>query len=78
MTERTPTWLTVTECLKRISVARSTWDKWRRRGDAPRATRLPNGQLRINEADLQAWLDTHAETQQSPTLTHSNEGQADD
>ena len=60
-------WLTVAQCLDRLSVARSTWDKWRRRGIAPAAARLPNGQLRINQQALETWLAGCAETNDQRT-----------
>lgn len=38
-------------------LARSTFDDWRARGVAPRVIKLPNGQIRIDRDDLNAWLD---------------------
>jgi len=34
-----------------------TFYRWRETGKAPRAVRLPNGELRIWRSDLDAWLD---------------------
>ena len=67
--DSTHVWLTVNQCLERLLVARSTWDKWRQRGAAPPATRLPNGHLRIRATDLENWLKQQAEPphQQTPT-----------
>jgi predicted DNA-binding transcriptional regulator AlpA len=48
--------LTVDDILQNLSVPRSTWDKWRAKGTAPVALKLPNGQLRIELAEFQAWL----------------------
>jgi hypothetical protein len=31
----------------------------RARGKAPRCIRLPNGQIRVRRADLDAWLEAH-------------------
>ena len=42
-------------------LARSTFDDWRAKGRAPKVIKLPNGQLRVARADLNAWLD--AQTQ---------------
>jgi hypothetical protein len=39
------------------SLARSTFDDWRARGVAPKVIKLPNGQLRVDRTDLNAWLD---------------------
>jgi len=49
-------WLTVEQCLLELNIPRSTWEKWRQRGRAPRAKRLPNGQLRIHRECLDRWL----------------------
>ncbi len=42
-------------------LARSTFDDWRARGAAPKVIKLPNGQLRIDRADLNAWLDSRTQ-----------------
>ncbi|MHB8341988.1 MAG: helix-turn-helix transcriptional regulator [Mycobacteriales bacterium] len=55
-------WLTVADCLAELGVDRSTWEKWRQRGVAPRAVRLPNGQLRIRRDWLERWLAELTET----------------
>ncbi len=39
-------------------LSRSTFDDWRARGVAPKVIKLPNGQLRIDRADLNAWIDS--------------------
>lgn len=49
--------LTVTEVLDELNgVARSTFNKWRALGIAPRCIKYPNGDLRIRRSVLQAWL----------------------
>jgi len=48
--------LTVQDCLEELNIPRSTWEKWRQRGLAPRAKKLPNGQLRIASTWLEDWL----------------------
>jgi predicted DNA-binding transcriptional regulator AlpA len=49
-------WYTLVEACEIIGVTRSTFDKWRVKGVAPRALKLPNGSLRIEVEDLEAWL----------------------
>ena len=48
--------LTVAELCHELGVARSTFYDWRAKGAAPRCLKLPNGELRIRRADLDAWL----------------------
>jgi hypothetical protein len=48
--------LDVAQMCDRLGVSRSTWDKWRARGETPRLAKLPNGGLRTNEGDLPARL----------------------
>jgi excisionase family DNA binding protein len=52
----TKRWYTLQEACEIIGVTRSTFDKWRAKGVAPRALKLPNGSLRIEVEDLDAWL----------------------
>ena len=49
-------WMTVDDCLQQLRIGRSTWEKWRQRGVAPRAKRLPNGQLRVHRDWWTQWL----------------------
>lgn len=48
--------LTVAALLAELDVPRSTFYKWRRLGIAPRCIKLPNGEVRVRRADLDAWL----------------------
>ncbi len=48
--------LSVAAVLAELDVPRSTFYKWRRLGMAPRCIKLPNGEVRIRRADLDAWL----------------------
>jgi predicted DNA-binding transcriptional regulator AlpA len=48
--------LTVPEVLAELRVSRSTWFYWRQIGKAPRAIKLPNGELRIRRSVLRDWL----------------------
>ena len=53
--------LTVAELCEELDINRSTFYDWRTKGRAPRCIRLPNGELRIRRADLEAWLDRLAD-----------------
>lgn len=47
--------LKVAEFCAEWKIARSTFYEWLAKGEAPRAFRLPNGQLRIDRRDVEAW-----------------------
>jgi hypothetical protein len=49
-------WLTTSEICELLSVSRNTYAKWRQRGVAPKAVRLPNGELRTRLDWLDAFL----------------------
>jgi predicted DNA-binding transcriptional regulator AlpA len=49
-------WLTLPEVLAELRVPRSTFYQWRQIGKAPRAAKLPNGELRIRRSVLDNWL----------------------
>jgi len=49
--------LTVAEVCAELGIARSTFYDWRQARKAPRCIRLPNGDLRVRECDLEDWLD---------------------
>ena len=50
--------MTVREVLAELNgVSRDTFYRWRQLGVAPRAIRLPNGELRVRRADFVHWLD---------------------
>lgn len=53
--------LTVGEVCAELQIAQSTFYEWRTKGTAPRCIKLPNGQLRVRRADLEAWLDAREE-----------------
>lgn len=50
--------MTVQRVCDVLKVSRSTFEKWRQRRLGPRATRLPNGQLRITRSELNEWLES--------------------
>jgi predicted DNA-binding transcriptional regulator AlpA len=55
--------LTVAEVLDELNgVARSTFNKWRALGLAPRCIKLPNGEIRVRQSVLDAWLASREET----------------
>ena len=51
-------WLTVKDILDDLDIPRRTWQRWRELGRAPKCKRLPNGELRINRASYETWLDS--------------------
>jgi predicted DNA-binding transcriptional regulator AlpA len=51
-------WMTYEEVLEEVGVSRSTMDKWRLTGRAPRFKKLPNGQLRLKRPDFEQWLES--------------------
>ena len=53
--------LTITDVCDELGIARSTFYDWRAKQRAPRCIKLPNGELRIRRADLDAWLDSCTE-----------------
>lgn len=40
-------------------LAGGTFRDWRRAGKAPKVIKLPNGQVRVDRAELNRWLDAH-------------------
>ncbi len=54
-------WMTLKEVLGELQVARSTFDDWRVKGEAPPVRKLPNGTLRIKRTDLEMWMDERLE-----------------
>jgi predicted DNA-binding transcriptional regulator AlpA len=51
----------LSEVYAELGVARSTFYQWRQLGRAPRCIKLPNGELRIRRADLDAWIEQHTD-----------------
>ncbi|MFD4631693.1 helix-turn-helix transcriptional regulator [Streptomyces sp. NPDC058284] len=47
--------LRLAEVLEEIDMSRAAFYRMRARGQAPRLRKLPNGQLRVSRADLDAW-----------------------
>ncbi|MFF9406123.1 helix-turn-helix transcriptional regulator [Streptomyces anandii] len=50
-----PQMLKLPEVLAEIKMSRAAFYRMRARGQAPRLRKLPNGQLRVSRADLDAW-----------------------
>ncbi len=51
--------MTVPEILAELKgVSRRTFYRWRELGQAPRAFKLPNGELRVWRSDFTAWLNS--------------------
>ncbi len=53
--------LTIADLCDELSIARSTFYDWRAKKTAPRCIKLPNGELRIRRADLDAWLEARTD-----------------
>ncbi|RJL19586.1 DNA-binding protein [Bailinhaonella thermotolerans] len=58
MPTATGKFLTVAEFCAEFQISRSTFYDWRAKGRAPRCRKLPNGDLRIDRADVERWLDS--------------------
>ncbi|MFD6434307.1 helix-turn-helix transcriptional regulator [Streptomyces venezuelae] len=50
--------LKLAEVLEEIGMSRAAFYRMRARGQAPKLSKLPNGQLRVSRADLDAWWKT--------------------
>lgn len=50
--------LTLAQVWEELEIAESTWYRWRDLGKIPRTIKLPNGQIRVDRVDLNAWLDS--------------------
>jgi predicted DNA-binding transcriptional regulator AlpA len=48
--------LTIAEVTANLKVAPSTFYRWRQLGKAPRAIKLPNGDVRIRRSEYERWL----------------------
>jgi predicted DNA-binding transcriptional regulator AlpA len=58
MSARGEEWLTVPQVLEELGgVSRRTFYRWRELGNAPKAYKLPNGELRFRRRDFERWLD---------------------
>ncbi|WP_405912806.1 helix-turn-helix domain-containing protein [Streptomyces sp. NBC_00963] len=57
-----PQMLKLPEVLTELGMSRAAFYRMRARGQAPRLQKLPNGQLRVRRADLDAWWE-HCEQQ---------------
>jgi predicted DNA-binding transcriptional regulator AlpA len=49
--------LTIPEVCAELQIERSTFYYWRQTRQAPRCIRLPNGKIRVQRADLDAWIE---------------------
>jgi predicted DNA-binding transcriptional regulator AlpA len=49
--------LTVAEFCREVRISRSTFYDWKGTGRAPRCRKLPNGQLRMDRRDVDAWYE---------------------
>ncbi|MFE7031345.1 helix-turn-helix transcriptional regulator [Streptomyces sp. NPDC057621] len=53
-----PQKLKLREVLAEIRMSRAAFYRMRARGQAPRLQKLPNGEIRVNRADLDAWWES--------------------
>ena len=53
--------LTIREVCTELKISRSTFYYWRQLGKAPRCLVLPNKEVRVTRAELDAWLTAHTE-----------------
>ncbi|GAA3862280.1 helix-turn-helix transcriptional regulator [Streptomyces sedi] len=53
--------LRLTDVLTELDMSRAAFYRMRVRGLAPKALKLPNGQLRFRRADLDHWLNAREE-----------------
>ncbi|WP_371558148.1 helix-turn-helix domain-containing protein [Streptomyces longwoodensis] len=56
-----PEMLKLPDVLKEIDMSRAAFYRMRARGYAPKVRKLPNGQIRVSRADLDAWWESHTE-----------------
>jgi predicted DNA-binding transcriptional regulator AlpA len=54
-------WVSLPEALETMGVSRSTFDRWRRQGVAPKHYTLPGGTIHFEESELYAWIEQHAQ-----------------
>jgi predicted DNA-binding transcriptional regulator AlpA len=54
--------LTIKELCERLKIARSTLHLWRQRGQGPLSIKLPNGDIRFRERDVEEWLNELSDT----------------
>ncbi|MEW2084174.1 helix-turn-helix domain-containing protein [Streptomyces sp. NPDC005283] len=48
--------MTIPQVIADLKVAPSTFYRWRQLGKAPRAIKLPNGDVRIRRSEYERWL----------------------
>lgn len=55
-------WITVDQFCEELQISRYTFYDWRKKGCAPRCTKLPNGSLRIRRTDVEKYMTGLEET----------------
>jgi excisionase family DNA binding protein len=50
--------ITVEALCEELNISRRTFYEWRAKNRAPRCIKLPNGELRIRQTDLDNWLES--------------------
>lgn len=54
-------YLTLEDVCEILEIARRTFYEWRKKGIAPKCIKLPNGDLRIRQTELDRWIETREE-----------------
>lgn len=54
--------LKLSEVLEAVGMSRAAFYRMRARGQGPKLIKLPNGQLRVRQSELDAWLDSCEES----------------
>ncbi|MEV5539179.1 helix-turn-helix domain-containing protein [Saccharopolyspora shandongensis] len=54
-------YLTIMKVCEELDITRDTFYKWRNKKTAPRCTKLPNGDLRVDRDDFDEWLESRKE-----------------
>jgi predicted DNA-binding transcriptional regulator AlpA len=50
--------LTIADICRDLGISRSTFYDWRAKGRGPKCLKLPNGDIRVNRADYDRWLNS--------------------
>jgi excisionase family DNA binding protein len=51
-------WMTIDQLCEELAICRSTFEDWRRKGQAPPMIQLPNRKYRISRTEFNYWVAT--------------------